>query len=70
MVTLLDDKWKVVKDRLTILSSLPRIEEYIYVDNTYYVVLNIVHRINKKHDIFIIVKEASIKVKNITIGNQ
>jgi hypothetical protein len=52
-VSILDSKWKEVKRNINIL-FIPRKNEYIYLDEQYYEVINIVHVINEKQDIFII----------------
>jgi hypothetical protein len=54
--SLLDSKWNPIKRNLK-LSIIPRIHEYIYHEDKYYMVLNVVHQLNDKHDIFIIVEE-------------
>jgi hypothetical protein len=54
--SLLDSKWNPIKRNLK-LSIIPRINEYIYYEDKYYMVLNVVHQLNDKHDIFIIVEE-------------
>lgn len=54
--SLLDSKWNPIKRNLK-LSIIPRIHEYIYYEDKYYMVLNVVHQLNDKHDIFIIVEE-------------
>jgi hypothetical protein len=55
-VSILDSKWKEVKRNINIL-FIPRKNEYIYLDEQYYEVINIVHVINEKQDIFIIIDE-------------
>jgi len=39
------------------LRVIPRKDEYIFLDDQYYEVLNVVHRLNTKQDIFVIVDE-------------
>ncbi len=41
---------------------IPRRDEYVYMNEQYYEVLNVVHMLNEKQDIFVIVNEM---VKNI-----
>jgi hypothetical protein len=36
---------------------VPRKDEYIFYDNIYYHVINLVHSVNKKHEIFLVVEE-------------
>jgi hypothetical protein len=49
-VSILDSKWKEVKEILIFYLYLEN--EYIYLDEQYYEVINIVHVINEKQDIF------------------
>ena len=39
------------------MSIIPRSNEFIYLENQYYEVLNVVHNIGETQDIFIIVNE-------------
>lgn len=57
-VSLLDSKWNIVKKNVS-LFSLPRKDEYIFFNDLYYEVLNVVHDINKKHLIYVIINEVS-----------
>jgi hypothetical protein len=57
-ISILDSKWSVIKNNAKLL-FVPRINELIYMNNQYYKVLNVIHMLNKKHDIFIIVDVAS-----------
>ena len=68
-VSLLDSKWVVLK-RDVKLSVIPRRDEYLYFDNQYYEVLNVIHMLNNKQDIFVIIN--GIQNKNLvkTIENQ
>jgi hypothetical protein len=40
------------------LTVIPRRDEYVYVNEQYYQVLNVVHKLNEKQDIFIVLVEA------------
>ncbi len=62
-VTVLDSKWQVVKNNLK-LSVVPRQGEYIYMDNKYVNVINIVHSVDLKHTIFVVVEEISVQPQN------
>jgi len=55
-VSILNSKWEVLKPSIK-LFSIPKIDEFIYMDNMYFKVLNVVHSIDKKHGIFIVVEE-------------
>ena len=56
-VTLIDEKWEVVKDKLFV-KSIPRAGELIYIveHEQYYKVLNVIHNISKKQDIFVVIE--------------
>jgi len=55
-ISILNSKWSPIKRNIKIL-FLPRKGEFIYLENQYYEVINIVHTITEKQDVFIIVKE-------------
>jgi hypothetical protein len=62
-VTILDSKWQVIKNNLK-LSVVPRQGEYIYLDNKYVNVINVVHSVDHKHVIFVVVEEISVQPQN------
>jgi len=55
-ISLLDSKWNPIKRNMKF-SFVPRRDEFIYLVDRYYQVLNVVHDIQKKHEIFVIVEE-------------
>ena len=59
-VTFLNSKWEIVKSEIK-LKTIPKRDEYVYMDNKYYDVLNVVHSISKKHKIFVIIQETKLK---------
>lgn len=63
-VTILDSKWSVVKNNIKLL-VVPRQGEYIYLDNKYVKVINVVHSIDIKHTIFIVVEDILDQPANI-----
>lgn len=67
-VTLLNSKWIPLKRNIN-LSIIPRRDEFIYFDGKYYQVLNIIHKLNEKQDIFIIVDEYVKEKINKVIDN-
>jgi len=67
--TLLDSKWSVIKNGV-IFKVIPRKYEYIYYNDMYYQVLNVVHNLTVKHEILIIVEEFSQKKVLETTNNQ
>lgn len=62
-VTILDSKWQVVKNNIK-LAVVPRQGEYIYMNNKYVNVLNVVHSIDDKHAIFVVVEELATQPQN------
>ncbi len=56
-VSLLDDKWEVIRGNVKV-HFIPRKNEFIYLEEfeKYFEVLNVVHYLNKKHGIFLIIK--------------
>ena len=69
ITTLLDSKWSVIKNGV-IFKVIPRKDEYIYINDMYYQVLNVVHNLTIKHQILIIVEEYSQKNVMESINNQ
>lgn len=59
-VTLLNSKWEIIKSDLK-LNSIPQRDEYIYMNDRYYDVLNVVHSIDKNHKILVIIEETKAK---------
>ncbi len=41
---------------------VPQRDEYIYMDDKYYNVLNVVHSMGKKHNILVVIDETKPKV--------
>lgn len=60
-VTFLNSKWEIVKSNVKLV-SIPNRNEYIYMDNRYYDVLNVVHTIDKTHKILIIIEDSKVKI--------
>ncbi len=63
-VSMLDSKWIPLKRNIK-LSIIPRRDEYIWIDEKYFIVLNIVHSITDKQEVFVVVEEK----EKITIIN-
>ena len=55
-VSMLDSKWIPLKRNIK-LSIIPRRDEYIWIDEKYFIVLNIVHSITDKQEVFVVVEE-------------
>ena len=62
-ITLLNSKWSVIKNKVKVI-VIPRNGEYIYLDEQYYEVLNVVHSIDENQNIFVIINEISTKPNN------
>ncbi len=67
-VTFLNSKWEIVKSNIK-LKSIPQRDEYIYMDDKYYDVLNVVHSLDKNHNIFVIIQETKLKI-DVNLGSE
>jgi hypothetical protein len=61
--TILDSKWNVVKNRMKF-AAIPRSGEYLFFDGLYHEVLNIVHTLDDKQVIFVIINEIPHQIKH------
>lgn len=59
-LSILNSKWVPLKMNLK-LKVVPRSGEFIFMNNQYYEVLNIVHMLNDKEGIFVIINELTIQ---------
>ena len=55
-ISMLDSKWIPLKRNVK-MSIIPIRDEYIWIDEKYFIVLNIVHSITNKQEVFIVVEE-------------
>lgn len=55
-ISLINSKWEYIKSNVNI-TILPRIDEYLYLNEQYYQVVNVVHRLGKKQEIFVVLTE-------------
>ena len=62
-ISLLDEQWKVVRNNIKV-SVVPQQGDFIYLEdkNSYYTVSNVVHYLNDKQGIFLVVKIHSQKI--------
>jgi hypothetical protein len=68
-VCLIDTNWVVIKDNLCVLTA-PKKDELIYINNQYYDVINVIHDMSeKKHRIFVVIKEMAPKIKIDMVDN-
>jgi hypothetical protein len=63
-ISILDSKWIPIK-RSVKMEVVPRRDEYIWFEEKYYIVLNVVHSITDKQEVFVVVEEK----EKITIIN-
>ena len=63
-VSIIDSKWNAIKRNLE-LSFIPRNDEFIFYDDTYYKVLNVIHRVNSIQAVFIVVEKLENEFKLI-----
>jgi hypothetical protein len=56
-ITLLDSKWNPIKNSIKFI-AIPKRDEFVYLVDRYYQVINVVHNLaNKNHDILVIIEE-------------
>jgi len=69
-VTLLDSKWNRIGKNIS-MSIIPRRDEYIFLDDQYYEVLNVIHMFGKRQDIFVVINAIPNKIhfKNFEVDN-
>lgn len=60
-VTFLNSKWEIVKNNIK-MEIVPQRDEYIYMDDKYYSVFNVVHSMGKKHNILVVIDETKLKL--------
>lgn len=53
----MDEKWEMINQNIKV-KHIPRVGELIYLNNEeqYYKVINVIHNMTNKHEIFIIVE--------------
>ncbi len=57
-ITLIDSKWNPIKNTIKFI-AIPRRDEFIYLVDRYYQVINVVHNMNKKHNVIVIIEEVN-----------
>lgn len=55
-ISMIDSKWIPIKRNVKI-NIIPRRDEFIWVDEKYYQVINVVHSITDKHEVLLVVEE-------------
>jgi hypothetical protein len=66
-VSIINSKWESIKRNIE-MYIIPRKDEYIYLNEQYYTVLNIIHMLNENHEVFIIIEE--LENQDIKINNE
>jgi hypothetical protein len=56
-ITFLNSKWEVIKKDIKVV-AIPRRDEYIWFDEKYFTVTNVVHSFIGKHDILVVIEES------------
>ena len=56
-ISLMNGKWEMINQNIEV-KHIPRVGELIYLNNEeqYYKVINVIHNMTNKHEIFIIVE--------------
>ena len=65
-ISLLDSKWQPLQRNFKV-DAIPRANEFIYLNDEYHKVLNVVHTLNNKQEIFVIIEKI---IQEISSGNQ
>jgi len=65
-ISLLDSKWNPIKRGLKVL-VIPKANEFIYLNGEYHKVLNVIHTLNDKQEIFVVIEQI---IQEISIDNQ
>jgi hypothetical protein len=69
-ITFINSKWEIVKSDIK-MKIVPQRDEYIYMDDKYYDVLNVVHSLGKKHNILVIIDETKLKLNvNLNLNEE
>ena len=55
-ISILDSKWHSIKRNFKV-DVIPRINEYLYMGDKYHKVINVIHTMDNKQDIFVIIEE-------------
>lgn len=63
-ISILNSKWEPIKRNLK-LKVIPREDELIFLDEKYFNVIKVIHMLNQKQDIFIIIDDLVDDDKNI-----
>lgn len=67
-ISILNSKWEPIKRNLK-LKVIPRENELIFLDEKYFNVIKVIHMLNEKQDIFIIIDDLVDDDKNIKLSD-
>tara|TARA_B100000927_G_scaffold283486_1_gene271279 strand:+ start:1570 stop:1812 length:243 start_codon:yes stop_codon:yes gene_type:complete len=58
VITIIDEKWNIVKTKFKV-KVIPRIHELFYLEENgkYYRVVNVIHNIKKTHELCVVIEE-------------
>lgn len=59
-ISILDSKWHPIKRNFKV-DVIPRINEYLYMGEKYHKVINVIHTMENKQGIFVIIEELTIQ---------
>jgi len=64
IVTLLDDKWQMIKSNVN-LSAIPKQDELMYIDEfeKYYRIMYVIHHLHPKHNVVLVLREFTHDIK-------
>jgi len=60
-ISILDSKWQPLKRNFKV-DIIPRINEYLYMNDNYHKVINVIHTFNGKQEIFVIIEELKFEI--------
>lgn len=63
-ISLINTKWEPIKQNLKV-DAIPKRDEFIYIEELgkYFLVINLVHKLNQRHHIFVVVSEFDNSIK-------
>ena len=64
IVTLVDENWVVIKDKVN-LFSIPKQDELMYIDEKekYYRIMYVIHHLRPKHNVVLVLREFTHDIK-------
>lgn len=62
-ISLLDSKWQPLKRNLKV-DVIPRANEFLYMDDKYHKIINVIHTLDGKQEIFIIIEDLATSISH------